>query len=131
MFTGPVIRGGGRGCSSAGEHVVLDDEVKGSNPFISTTFTQIRVGFVILPLFIFQSAVKYGVHFTGVSQKSAKRIYLGSYELARQCHNCVYANCPINSEEFRPVLTILAKKDLLSRFLYSSSVNGSASIKLL
>ena len=39
--------------------------------------------------------------------------------------------CPINSEEFRPVLTMLAKKDLLSRFLYSSSVNGKASIKLL
>jgi hypothetical protein len=36
-----------------------------------------------------------------------------------------------NSEELRPDLTILAKKDLLSKFLYSSSVNGSASIKLL
>ena len=36
-----------------------------------------------------------------------------------------------NLEELRPDLTMLAKKDLLSKFLYSSSVNGNASIKLL
>ena len=42
-----------------------------------------------------------------------------------------YDDYSSNVEELRPDLTILAKKDLLSKFLYSSSVNGSASIKLL